>query len=50
VRLLSKAATSIRLRYQHHDVVVALEPGKELTVDAARLTPSAEGRQPAVAD
>jgi alpha-L-fucosidase 2 len=49
VRLLSKAATSVHLRYQHHDVVVALEPGKELTVDGARLTPSEEGRQPAVA-
>lgn len=49
VRLLSKATSSVRLRYQHHDVVVALEPGKELTVDGARLTPSEEGRQPAVA-
>jgi len=50
VRLLSKAATSVRVRYQHHDVVVALEPGNELTVDGARLTPSEEGGQPVVAE
>jgi alpha-L-fucosidase 2 len=50
VRLLSKAATSVHLRYQHHDVVVALEPGKQLIVNAARLMPPANERQPTMAD
>jgi alpha-L-fucosidase 2 len=50
VRLLSTTATSVHLRYQHQRVVVALEPGKELTVGAARLMPSTNGRQHAAAD
>ncbi|EIL93122.1 alpha/beta hydrolase domain-containing protein [Rhodanobacter fulvus Jip2] len=50
VRLLSTTATSVHLRYQHQRIVVALEPGKELTVGAARLMPSTNGRQHAAAD
>jgi alpha-L-fucosidase 2 len=50
VRLLSKAATSVRLRYQRQTILVALEPGKEVTVGATRLMPSENGRQPAAAD
>jgi len=49
VRLLSKAATSVRLRYQDQTVVVSLEPGKELTVDASRLMSPEEERQHAMA-
>jgi alpha-L-fucosidase 2 len=43
VRLLSKVATSVRLRYRGHSAAVTLEPGKTLAVSAARLMPTTGG-------
>jgi len=50
VRLLSKAATSVRVRYQHQSVVVALAPGEQLIVDASRLMAPANSHQPTAVD
>ncbi|MGP1609154.1 MAG: glycoside hydrolase family 95-like protein, partial [Burkholderiales bacterium] len=44
VRLQSMTRTSVRVRYRTESIVVALEPGKLLKVDASRLLPLASGK------